>query len=27
LLNVIRRKGVEAILIDDVADSKQGVAA
>lgn len=27
LLNVIRRKGVEAILIDDVADSKQGAAA
>lgn len=27
LLNVIRRKGVEAILIDDVANSKQGVAA
>jgi putative transcriptional regulator len=27
LLNVIRRKGVEAILIDDVADSKHGVAA
>jgi len=27
LLNVIRHKGVEAILIDDVADSKQGVAA
>jgi putative transcriptional regulator len=27
LLNVIRRKGVEAILVDDVADSKQGVAA
>jgi putative transcriptional regulator len=27
LLNVIRRKGVEAILIDDVADGKQGVAA
>ena len=25
LLNVIRRKGVEAILIDDVADSKQVV--
>jgi putative transcriptional regulator len=27
LLNVIRRKGVEAILIDDDANSKQGVAA
>lgn len=27
LLNVIRRKGVEAILIDDVADSRHGVAA
>jgi putative transcriptional regulator len=27
LLNIIRCKGVEAILIDDVADSKQGVAA
>ncbi len=27
LLNIIRRKGVEAILIDDVADGKQGVAA
>jgi putative transcriptional regulator len=27
LLNIIRRKGVEAILIDDVADSKQGAAA
>ena len=27
LLNVIRHKGVEAILIDDVADSKQGAAA
>ena len=27
LLNVIRRKGVEAILIDDAANSKQGVAA
>jgi putative transcriptional regulator len=27
LLNVIRRKGVEAILVDDVADSKRGVAA
>lgn len=27
LLNVIRRKGVEAILIDDIADSKQGAAA
>jgi putative transcriptional regulator len=27
LLNIIRRKGVEITLIDDVADSKQGVAA
>ena len=27
LLNIIRRKGVEAILVDDVADSKHGVAA
>ena len=27
LLNVIRRKGIEAILIDDIADSKHGVAA
>jgi putative transcriptional regulator len=27
LLNVIRRKGVEAVLIDDVADSTRGVAA
>jgi putative transcriptional regulator len=27
LLNIIRRKGVEAILIDDVADSNQGAAA
>ncbi len=27
LLNIIRRKGVEAILIDDIADSKQGAAA
>jgi putative transcriptional regulator len=27
LLNIIRRKGVEAILIDDVADSKKEVAA
>jgi putative transcriptional regulator len=27
LLNVIRRKGVEAILVDDVVDSKRGVAA
>jgi len=27
LLNIIRHKGVEAILIDDVGDGKQGVAA
>lgn len=27
LLNIIRRKGVEAILIDDVADRKPGAAA
>jgi putative transcriptional regulator len=27
LLNIIRHKGVEAILIDDIADSNQGAAA